>query len=95
MATSDRFGWSYFGHLHGISAGSRTFAYKELGLPFTGQEDEKLIMKDYKGIYGNQARTVSLWIQTLDQSAKIIDWGSSEDGSSWTIGIDQGKPIAN
>ena len=61
------------GHLHGISAGSRTFAYKELGLPFTGQEDEKLTER-LQG-YLHQARTVSLWIQTLINPRKLSTGG--------------------
>ncbi len=81
------------GSLYGLSAGSRTFAYNELGLPMTGNNSEKLIISNYKGILGNEARTVALWIQSLDQSSKIIDWGSSESGSSWSIGIEDGKPL--
>ena len=81
------------GNMDGLSAGSRTFAFNELGLPFSGQENEKLIMKDYKGIYGNQARTVSLWIQTLDQSAKIIDWGAVKTAPRGLLGLIRASPF--
>ncbi|MEL0005429.1 MAG: LamG domain-containing protein, partial [Opitutales bacterium] len=80
------------GTLEHISADARTFAYEGLGLPFTGTPGERVTISGYKGITGNEARTVTLWIQTASPSSTLMDWGGVDTGESWTLVIKDGKP---
>ena len=80
------------GVLEGISAGERTFAYQRLGSPFTGDPEKVVRISGYKGISGNNARTLSLWINTSQPDSTVIDWGGSGTGNSWTLVIKDGKP---
>ena len=80
------------GILMNISPDARTIGIDGLGLPFTGSANEKVSISGYKGIPGNDARTVSLWVNISSPDSTLLDWGGDGSGKSWTLVIEDGKP---
>ena len=80
------------GTLHNISPDARTVGIDGLSLPFTGSANERVSISGYKGISGNDARTVSLWVNTSSAHSTLLDWGGDGSGKSWTFVIKDGKP---
>ena len=59
------------GTLHNISPDARTVGIDGLSLPFTGSANEQVSISGYKGISGNDARTVSLWVNTSSADSTL------------------------
>jgi len=58
-------------------------------LDFDGVDDSVRIM-GYKGILGQQSRTVSAWIKTTDPDGVIVAWGPfGTVGARWVFCVDQ------
>lgn len=45
----------------------------------------------YKGVSGEQPRTVAAWIRTKASGGEIISWGKDEAGMMWTFGFIRGR----
>ncbi len=55
-------------------------------LKFDGKEAFVRI-PNYKGITGQNPRTVALWIKTTAQSGDLVSWGSDEPGKRFNFGF--------
>ena len=56
-------------------------------LSFDGVDDYVNIT-GYKGILGNNARSLEAWVKTSSSTGPIISWGSTATGGKWTVGIE-------
>lgn len=45
----------------------------------------------YSGILGTRPRTVSFWIKTNDDTAKVVEWGKNTSGARWRISLVGGQ----
>ena len=59
----------------GMNEGSEVFGHKGKALYFTSNPAESIQTPNFKGITGNNPRTISLWIHTADQNATLLDFG--------------------
>jgi Concanavalin A-like lectin/glucanases superfamily len=48
-------------------------------------------VKDYKGIGGTRARTVTAWIKTSSAQGEIVSWGKKDFGQMFTLGYIRGR----
>ena len=75
----------------GMNEGSEVFGYKGKALYFTSNSNESVQTPNFKGISGNNPRSISLWIHTNDQNATLLDFGGEGKGESWTLRVEDGK----
>ncbi|MEL0099838.1 MAG: hypothetical protein VW907_09805, partial [Opitutae bacterium] len=77
--------------MQGMNEGSKVFAHKGKGLYFSNNPAESLQTPAYKGITGNDPRTISIWVHTADQNATLLDFGGDGLGEAWTLSLLDGK----
>jgi hypothetical protein len=71
----------------GLSEADRVFGKKGNGLSFGGA-GEHLIVKGFKGIVDDKARTVSAWLKTNDIEGSILSWGNNTgNGKLWDLSV--------
>ena len=78
-------------YLENMGEGNRVFGRYGQGMSFSSDENESIIVNDYKGISGNQPRTISMWIHTSDEDGQLWDYGGDELGESFSAGLKGGK----
>ncbi|NES84897.1 MAG: hypothetical protein F6K10_27735, partial [Moorea sp. SIO2B7] len=63
------------------------------GLQLNGSTDY-LEIENYKGVTGQNSRTVEAWLKTTSTDQAIVSWGKNEGGQKWTFRVqsDNGKP---
>ena len=77
--------------MSGMNEGSNVFGYKGRGIYFTSNINESLNTPNFKGITGNNPRSISMWVHTQDDNATLLDYGGEAMGESWTLAIKDGK----
>jgi hypothetical protein len=82
--TTSPFNWSILSHTTndkmGISSGGDSYVY------FNGFNYVE--MDSYKGIGGNDKRTIEAWIKTTSTNEEIVSWGRDAAGQKWNFRTD-------
>ena len=74
----------------GISDSDRLFGRKGNGIRFGGA-GEHMVVKGFRGVIGDKARTVSVWAKTNDTAGSLLAWGSNGGGRFWDFDIINGN----
>ena len=75
----------------GVSESDRVFGKKGNGLRFGGA-GEHVIVKGFKGVVDDKARSVTAWIKTTDSDGSVVSWGASTgNGRLWDLVLKEGK----
>ena len=54
-------------------------------------QDAVIEIEQFKGIGGNQARSVAAWIKTKETRGEVIRWGADDFGKMWIFGFVRGR----
>ena len=57
-----------------------------------GGAGEHVIVKGFKGVVDDKARSVAAWIKTTDSDGSVVSWGASTgNGRLWDLVLKEGK----
>ena len=74
-----------------MNEGSRVFARKNKGIYFNDNLSSSIRVDNSHGLLEASPRTVSMWINTADANATLLDWGSNGSGEAWTMSLQDGQ----
>ncbi|MCL5096170.1 MAG: LamG domain-containing protein [Candidatus Omnitrophica bacterium] len=88
QAAADSSKHAHHGRLMGGLSFDKGSAPGRIGgsLKFEG-ENGAIVIPNYQGVVGRQARTVAAWIKLTVPRGEIISWGTDDFGKMWTFGF--------
>ena len=77
---------------HNANIGNATFSLDPTRGYVGNFKNSPISVTGYKGVSGDQARTVGLWVKTSSATGKLVQWGSNKQGKRWWVQLSGGKP---
>ena len=79
------------GTLVGIDNSARVFGKIGNAVRLDGS-GESIVTKGFKGIVGDNPRTLSMWVKTSSANGALVNWGGAGNGGNWSVSLNNGKP---
>ncbi len=90
-AAADSSGHARQGTLEGGLSFEAASVPGALGKALQLDGDDRVVITGFKGVLGNEPRTISLWIKTDSPRGELVSWGKRDIGQMWSMCFVRGR----